>query len=328
MAENEREFRIDSYMKKRGNEHEYEEMMSLLNFRGEEFESDETVEALRKYSVVFESTGAHSQALPLHEQAINEAAYQICTIKPAAIFHKRDLAMLAKLAVRMTGFEFPGSRAANYTPLEDYASGSAMENEEASQSVRPSTAAPASASMLLQKSGLLAPRRDAVKPKLTPQEYTIIARAAQELAPELPNLALKSRDQCSLVENFVYTDAVRLMNISPERLDEEMDYIRDVSAIYGRYQSGPRMPNPRLSPYELGMNEAAACVAKLRPSLLTHTLHLTEWARRVLNLTGLQLSRIPAPPSPSHHQQAHGDRWYIFIEVHVFSCTSQKGKSI
>ncbi|VDN96984.1 unnamed protein product [Rodentolepis nana] len=309
LAENEREFSIDSHMKKRGNEHEYEEMMSLLSFRGEEVESDETVEALRKYSMVFESTGAHSQALPLHEQAINEAAYQICTIKPAAIFYKRDLAMLAKLAVRMTGFDFPGSRATNYTPVDDYAPGSALENEEGSQSLRPSTAAPASASMLLQKSGLLAPRRDAVKPKLTPQEYSIIARAAQELAPELPNLALKSRDQCSLVENFVYTDAVRLMNISPERLDEEMDYIRDVSAIYGRYQSGPRMPNPRLSPYELGMNEAAACVAKLRPSLLTHTLHLTEWSRRVLNLAGLQLSRIPAPPSPSHHQQAHGDRW-------------------
>lgn len=312
LSENEREFPIDSYCKKRGNEQEYEEMMSLLNFRGEEVESVETIEALRKYSMVFESTGAHSQALPLHEQAINEAAYQICTIKPAAIFHKRDLAMLAKLAVRMTGFEFPGSRAANYTPMEDYAaasSGAVMEAEEASHSLRPSTAAPASASMLLQKSGFLAPRRDAVKPKLTPQEYAIIARAAQELAPELPNLALKSRDQCSLVENFVYTDAVRLMNISPERLDEEMDYIRDVSSIYGRYQSGPRMPNPRLSPYELGMNEAAACVAKLRPSLLTHTLHLTEWARRVLNLTGLQLSRIPAPPSPSHHQPTHSDRW-------------------
>ena len=221
--------------------------------------------------------------------------------------------MLAKLAVRMTGFEFPMSRVANYTPIDDYvtvsSSTTGLDADDNSQSLRPSTAAPASASMLLQKSGLLAPRRDASKPKLTSQEYAVIAHAAQELAPELPNLALKSRDQCSLVENFVYTDAVRLMNISPERLDEEMEYIRDVSAIFGRYQSGPRMPSPRLSPYELGMNEAAACVAKLRPSLLTHTLHLTEWARRVIALSGLQLSRIPAPPSPSHHQSVHGDRW-------------------
>ncbi|VDM17254.1 unnamed protein product [Hydatigera taeniaeformis] len=313
LIEHDRHFLPDPYSKKFGTELDYQEMMDLMDFKGEEDETVDHIEAMRKHSMVFEATGAHSQALPLYEQAVNEAAYQISAVQPAAIFHKRDLAMLAKIAVRMTGFEFPVSRAANYTPMEDYvtvsSSATVLETEENSQSLRPSTAAPASASMLLQKSGLLAPRRDALKPELTAQEYAIIARAAQELAPELPNLALKSRDQCSLVENFVYTDAVRLMNISPERLDEEMEYIRDVSAIYGRYQSGPRMPSPRLSPYEMGMNEAAACVAKLRPSLLTHTLHLTEWARRVLTLSGLQLSRIPAPSSPSHHQSGHGDRW-------------------
>ncbi|KAH9286269.1 Leucine-rich repeat and WD repeat-containing protein 1 [Echinococcus granulosus] len=313
LVEHDRHFLPDSYSKKFGTELDYQEMMDLMDFKGEEEETVDHIESMRKHSMVFEASGAHSQALPLYEQAVNEAAYQISTVQPAAIFHKRDLAMLAKIAVRMTGFEFPISRAANYTPMDDYVTGSSsgtvLEAEENTQSLRPSTAAPASASMLLQKSGLLAPRRDALKPELTAQEYAIIARAAQELAPELPNLALKSRDQCSLVENFVYTDAVRLMNISPERLDEEMEYIRDVSAIYGRYQSGPRMPSPRLSPYEMGMNEAAACVAKLRPSLLTHTLHLTEWARRVLTLSGLQLSRIPAPSSPSHHQSVHGDRW-------------------
>uniref|UniRef100_A0A5K3F4X1 WD_REPEATS_REGION domain-containing protein n=1 Tax=Mesocestoides corti TaxID=53468 RepID=A0A5K3F4X1_MESCO len=313
LAEHNRHFLPEPYSKKLGSELDYQEMMDLMDFKCDEEESVDRMEALRKHSMVFEATGAHSQALPLYEQAVNEAACQICAMQPAAIFHKRDLAMLAKMAVRMTGFEFPSSLSTNYTPMDEYvtvpSSGAVLETDESAQSFRPSTAAPASASMLLQKSGLLAPRRDALKPKLTPQEYTIIARAAQELAAELPNLALKSRDQCSLVENFVYTDAVRLMNISPERLDEEMEYIRDVSAIYGRYQSGPRMPSPRLSPYELGMNEAAACVAKLRPSLLTHTLHLTEWARRVLTLSGLQLSRIPAPASPAHHQSTHGDRW-------------------
>lgn len=144
-----------------------------------------------------------------------------------------------------------------------------------------------------------------MKPKLNLQELSVIERTAQELAPELPNLPLKCREQCSLVENFVYTDAFRLMNISPERLDEMKDYIRDVSTIYGRYQSGPRMPSPKLSPYEMGMNEAAACLARLRPTLLTNTLHLIEWSRRVLTLSGLQLSRIPAPASPLHAS----DRW-------------------
>lgn len=76
---------------------------------------------------------------------------------PAAMFHKRDLAMLSKMAVRLTGFEFPSSRAANYTPLDDYTSGGVgmggSDTDVSGHSLRPSTAAPASASMLLQKSG-------------------------------------------------------------------------------------------------------------------------------------------------------------------------------
>ncbi len=67
--------------------------------------------------------------------------------------------MLAKMAVRVTGFEFPSSRATNYTPMDDYATGSggALDGDDGSQSLRPSTAAPASASMLLQKSGYVDP---------------------------------------------------------------------------------------------------------------------------------------------------------------------------
>ncbi|VDK78382.1 unnamed protein product, partial [Dibothriocephalus latus] len=218
---------------------------------------------------------------------------------------QRDLAVLARMAVRVAGFEFPGSRS-GYLPSHLSSSDEFVEeSEESQQSLRPSLAAPASASMLLQKSGLLAPRRDSLKPKLTSHECAVIARTAQDMAHELPNFPLKSREQCSLVENFVYTDAIRLMNISPERLDEEMDFIREVSVIHGRYQSGPRMPSPRLSPYELGMNEAAACLVRLRPTLLTHTLHLIEWSRRVLTMSGLQLSRIPAPASPSNASSTH-----------------------
>ncbi|VDL94988.1 unnamed protein product [Schistocephalus solidus] len=228
------------------------------------------------------------------QQAVNEAAFRIAVYHPAAIFHKRDLAILARMAVRVAGFEFPGSRS-GYLPSNLSSSDEFIEEtDESQQSLRPSLAAPASASMLLQKSGYL-----------TPHECAVIARTAQDMAHELPNFPLKSREQCSLVENFVYTDAIRLMNISPERLDEEMDFIREVSVIHGRYQSGPRMPSPRLSPYELGMNEAAACLVRLRPTLLTHTLHLIEWSRRVLTMSGLQLSRIPAPASPSNANGVH-----------------------
>ncbi|BHF59661.1 hypothetical protein SprV_0100262200 [Sparganum proliferum] len=289
LNENDREFLPVLYSKKYGSELTYQEMMELMDFRGD-VEPVERTDALRKHSLIF---------------AVNEAAFRISVYHPAAIFHKRDLAVLARMAVRVAGFEFPGSRSgylpSNLSSPDEFSE----EMEENQQSLRPSLAAPASASMLLQKSGLLASRRDSLKPKLTSHECAVIARTAQDMAHELPNFPLKSREQCSLVENFVYTDAIRLMNISPERLDEEMDFIREVSVIHGRYQSGPRMPSPRLSPYELGMNEAAACLVRLRPTLLTHTLHLIEWSRRVLTVSGLQLSRIPAPASPSNATNVH-----------------------
>lgn len=42
-------------------------MMDLMDFKGDEQEPADRVEALRKHSMVFEATGAHSQALPLYE---------------------------------------------------------------------------------------------------------------------------------------------------------------------------------------------------------------------------------------------------------------------
>ena len=44
------------------------------------------------------------------QQAVNEAASQICRHQPALLFHKRDLAILAKQCIKLTGIEFPSSK--------------------------------------------------------------------------------------------------------------------------------------------------------------------------------------------------------------------------
>lgn len=70
LTEHDRHFLPDSYSKKYGSELDYQEMMDLMDFKGEEEETVDHIESLRKHSMVFEATGAHSQALPLHEVGI------------------------------------------------------------------------------------------------------------------------------------------------------------------------------------------------------------------------------------------------------------------
>lgn len=67
LAEHDRHFLPDPYSKKFGTEFDYQEMVDLMDFKGEEEETVDHIEAMRKHSMVFEATGAHSQALPLYE---------------------------------------------------------------------------------------------------------------------------------------------------------------------------------------------------------------------------------------------------------------------
>ncbi|KAG5451758.1 Leucine-rich repeats and WD repeat domain-containing protein 1 [Clonorchis sinensis] len=156
-----RPFQPEPYSRKQGSELAYREMTDLMDFRGESDRPDR-VDLMRKHSMIFRPSGPNSRALTLYEQAVNEAAAQIACQFPAAIYHKRELAILAKQAVRLTGFEFPNARSGYYPP------GSIVPNkvgiEDSSDysdqpmslpvPIPPAHAAPASASMLLQKSGL------------------------------------------------------------------------------------------------------------------------------------------------------------------------------
>ncbi|OON14041.1 NAB region 2 [Opisthorchis viverrini] len=155
-----RPFQPEPYSRKQGSELAYREMTDLMDFRGESDRPDR-VDLMRKHSMIFRPSGPNSRALTLYEQAVNEAAAQIACQFPAAIYHKRELAILAKQAVRLTGFEFPNARSGYYPP------GSIVPNkvgiEDSSDysdqpmslpvPIPPAHAAPASASMLLQKSG-------------------------------------------------------------------------------------------------------------------------------------------------------------------------------
>lgn len=67
LADNPRDFRLEPYSKKIGSELDYQEMMDLMDFKCDEEEPVDRIDALRKHSMVFEASGAHSSALPLYE---------------------------------------------------------------------------------------------------------------------------------------------------------------------------------------------------------------------------------------------------------------------
>lgn len=92
-----------------------------------------------------------------------------------------------------------------------------------------------------------------------------------------------------------------------------MEYIREISTIHGRYPSGPRNHNAKLSPYELGVNEASAWLVRLQPSLLSHSSQLADLARRVVAASGLQLKHLTtisqSISSQSFLQSTNYDKW-------------------
>ncbi|VDP86301.1 unnamed protein product [Echinostoma caproni] len=268
-SRSEKLFEPEPYSRKQGSEIAYQEMAELMSFRGES-DDPERVELMRKHSMIFRPSGPNSRSLTLYEQAVNEAAAQIAFHFPAAIYHKRDLAILAKQAVRLTGFEFPNARGGYYPPGSIVPGRSDTDELDYSDSqsgvptVQPAHAAPASASMLLHKS----------------------------------------------------------------RLDDEMDLIREISAVCGRASGASRGSSSNLTPYELGLNEAAAWLVRLQPVLLTHSRQLAELARRIIAVSGLQLRHTGGSnqTSGSHgYNQAYGiDKWYDLSHPMMLRVSSGK----
>ncbi|THD19080.1 DEAD box ATP dependent RNA helicase [Fasciola hepatica] len=310
-------FEPEPFSRKQGSEIAYQEMADLMSFHGES-DNPERVELMRKHSMIFRPSGPNSRSLTLYEQAVNEAAAQIAFHFPAAIYHKRDLAILAKQAVRLTGFEFPNARGGYYPPgsivpakgdMEDLNYG---ESQSVTPTVQPAHAAPASASMLLHKSSSQS-KRDAVAQTLSHEECNAIVQTVMDLSSEIPQFTLKSREHCSVNENYVYADAQRLSELPPSRLDDEMDLIRELSTVCGRVSGVPRPLGASLTPYEMGLNEAAAWLVRLQPALLTHSRQLAELARRIIAATGLQLRHTGGTSqsggSHSYTQSYSSDKW-------------------
>ncbi|KAL3310533.1 hypothetical protein Ciccas_010904 [Cichlidogyrus casuarinus] len=278
-------FHPEAYSKKMGSIEEYQEMMTLVDFKGDP-DHPEKVDLMRKHSMIFKPTGPQSRVFTQYEQAVNEAAYHICCLVPSAIFQKRNLAIMAKTVVRKTGLDFPNARA-NY--FMSTVIPTSMDDDLIQ---KPAISAPASAVYMQQRS----PRKESMK-LLNDLSLQVIADTVMARASSIPAYKLKTREQCTLVENYVYTDAQRIMKYTAEQMDEAMDYIREVSAIYGRYPSGPSMPQPNLSPYEQGMNEAAAWLVRCQPALLIHRRQLTDLAKSILYSSGLHLPQSNRQPA-------------------------------
>lgn len=133
------EFEPEPYHKKLGSQMAYDEMLSLMDYdRSALTETPERLELLRKHSMLFRPAGPNSRALTLYEQAVNEAAAQICRLYPALLFHKRELAIYAKQAIKLTGIEFPSSRS-TYLMQHHASNQQAQQTQQALASIGPSS---------------------------------------------------------------------------------------------------------------------------------------------------------------------------------------------
>lgn len=52
-------------------------------------------------------------------------------------------------------------------------------------------------------------------PQLSREECNAIVQTVMDLSSEVPQYALKSREQCSIAESNVYADAQRLIELPP-----------------------------------------------------------------------------------------------------------------
>lgn len=96
-----------------------------------------------------------------------------------------------------------------------------------------------------------------------------------------------------MIERYCHEGAVKIMKLPSEKMEECMDFLREVSAIYGRYPSGPRNMSACLTPFEVACNEAAAWLVRLQPALLTYRRELTDMAKKAVRQCGLYFRHTP-----------------------------------
>ena len=75
--------------------------------------------------------------------------------------------------------------------------------------------------------------------KLSEDERAAIRASVVNMQSEVPKLELKAREECSPVERRFYDDAVKLVRLPAQRLEDGMDAVRDIAAVYGGYRNPP-----------------------------------------------------------------------------------------
>lgn len=73
--------------------------------------------------------------------------------------------------------------------------------------------------------------------KLSEDERSAIRASVVNMQSEVPKLELKAREECSPIERRFYDDAVKLVRLPAQRLEDGMDAVRDIAAVYGGYRN-------------------------------------------------------------------------------------------
>uniref|UniRef100_A0A914C360 Uncharacterized protein n=1 Tax=Acrobeloides nanus TaxID=290746 RepID=A0A914C360_9BILA len=117
-------------------------------------------------------------------------------------------------------------------------------------------------------------------PTLSDNDVTKLAKCAKKVMEEFPKL------QPKLIQNKkkISKDLLDAMNLPPGHPNRLSEF-RRYSAIYGRFDA-KRKPDKALTFHEVLVNEAAAQICLLQPSLLTRRDELFPLARKVVREAG------------------------------------------
>ncbi|KAH7727507.1 NGFI-A-binding-like protein [Aphelenchoides avenae] len=132
-------------------------------------------------------------------------------------------------------------------------------------------------------------------PTLTDADVAKLAKFAREIMEQFPQIEPRMVQNKKKISSDLL-DAMNLPVDHPSRLQE----FRKFSAIYGRFDA-KRKPDKALTFHEVLVNEAAAHICLIQPSLLTRRDELFPLARKVVRLAGF-------PGLKTHSSRREEDR--------------------
>ena len=116
-----------------------------------------------------------------------------------------------------------------------------------------------------------------------------LRNAADRLQEELYQYPIKPKSDCNALELQIRDEIPKLNAMfegSPNEAEQAFEYLRETSAVNGRFLPTQRARHQPLSPHDVAVNEAAYHLVKNNIGLLTFRKVLADFAKKVVRASG------------------------------------------